>query len=130
MLANLAELVNGDALLVRRGAHVDTTFLVEVGERAFLVTVAQGRIVRLGEGPFVMPRWTFALRASARDWREFWKPLPAPGFHDLFALIKRRALVAEGDLHVFMANLFYFKGMLAKPRELPRELAGDRGEAE
>jgi 50S ribosomal subunit-associated GTPase HflX len=33
------------------------------------------------------------------------------------ALIKRRALKAEGDLQVFMANLRYFKEALGKLRE-------------
>ncbi len=33
------------------------------------------------------------------------------------ALIKRRVLKAEGDLQVFMANLRYFKEVLAKLRE-------------
>ena len=32
------------------------------------------------------------------------------------ALIKRRVLKAEGDLHVFMANLRYFKESLGKLR--------------
>ena len=37
------------------------------------------------------------------------------------ALIKRRVLVAEGDLQVFMANLRYFKEALAKLRQIGSE---------
>jgi len=37
------------------------------------------------------------------------------------ALIKRRVLVAEGDLQVFMANLRYFKEALAKLRQTGSE---------
>ncbi len=63
-----------------------------------------------------MPSWSFALRASDDEWSKFWSAKPRPGSNDLMALIKRRALKAEGNLHVFMANLRYFKEALVKLR--------------
>ena len=42
--------------------------------------------------------------------------MPPPGFHDLIAMLKMRALRIEGDQHPFMANLRYFKDLLALPR--------------
>ena len=42
--------------------------------------------------------------------------MPPPGFHDLIAMLKVRALRIEGDQHPFMANLRYFKDLLALPR--------------
>jgi hypothetical protein len=68
------------------------------------------------KGPLVMPSSAFALRASAEEWEKFWSRRPPPGSNDVMALIKRRVLKAEGDLHVFMANLRYFKEALAKLR--------------
>ena len=38
------------------------------------------------------------------------------GNHDLFALIRFKRLSVEGDMHPFMSNLFYFKGVLASLR--------------
>ena len=35
---------------------------------------------------------------------------------DLLALVKFGRLKVEGDMHAFMANLFYFKGVLASVR--------------
>jgi hypothetical protein len=90
--------------------------MVEIGDISYLVKVAQGQVTEVSRGPFVMPTWSFAMRASAETWDRFWLPLPPPGFHDLFALIKRRALRVEGNLHPFMANLFYFKGVMGKLR--------------
>ncbi|MET0271906.1 MAG: hypothetical protein ABW360_02845 [Phenylobacterium sp.] len=117
MIDSLPARVNANAALVRRGRFVQTTFLLETGETAWLVTVDRGRIAEVQKGPFVMPRWTFALRASTEAWGKFWAANPEPGFHDLFALIKHRRLKAEGDLHPFMSNLFYFKGVLGSLRE-------------
>ena len=58
----------------------------------------------------------FALRAPAGAWEKFWLPVPPPGFHDLFALLKQRLLRIEGDFHPLMANLFYFKEVIAALR--------------
>ena len=45
------------------------------------------------------------------------RPMPRPGWHDLLALTKRGEAALEGDLHPFMANLQYFKDVLALPRQ-------------
>ena len=120
MLERLAELVNGDEALVRRGRYLSTTFLVETGDTAWLVTVIEGRVARLERGPFLMRQWTFAVRAPADAWRRFWATVPAPGYHDLFAMAKAGHARIEGDLLPLMANLRYVKGVLEAPRGLGR----------
>ena len=116
MIETLAQRVNGNEHLVHRGRFVDTTFLLGVGDESWLIRIDAGRIAEIRKGPFVMPRWTFALRASAEAWQSFWSPTPPPGYHDLFALIRFKRLAVEGDMHPFMANLFYFKGVLGALR--------------
>ena len=115
-IEQLPERVNADAPLVRRGRFLATRFLLEVGDVQWLIGVQDGKIVSVERGPFVMPSWSFALRAPDSEWRTFWSANPPPGHHDLMALIKRRALRAEGDLKIFMAYLRYFKDVLAKLR--------------
>ena len=115
-MKQLEELVNSDARLVWKGRFVDTSFLVEVGDAPYLIKISEGRVASVTRGPFVMPSWTFAMRASKETWDQFWLPLPPPGSNDLFAMIKRRVLKIEGDLHPFMANLLYFKAVMAALR--------------
>lgn len=117
MIEALVTLVNGDEALVRRGRFLTTTFLLEIGHSAWLVSIFEGRIVSVTAGPFVMPSSSFALRAPEEEWEKFWSARPPPGSNDLMALIKRRVLKAEGNLQVFMANLRYFKEALAKLRQ-------------
>jgi hypothetical protein len=119
----LKQRVNADEMLVRRGRYLTTTFLLEVGRTAWLIAIFEGRVVSVTSGPFVMPSSSFALRASEEEWAKFWTSRPPPGSNDLMALIKRRALKAEGDLQVFMANLRYFKEVLAKLR--PQGIASE-----
>ncbi|MBR1154197.1 hypothetical protein [Bradyrhizobium sp. JYMT SZCCT0428] len=116
MIETLQARVNGDTGLVRRGRYLTTSFLLEVGQSAFLISIYEGRIVSVTPGPFVMPSSAFALRASEEEWKKFWSERPPPGSNDLLALIKRRVLRAEGDLQIFMAHLRYFKEALAKLR--------------
>jgi hypothetical protein len=116
MIETLEQRVNDDAALVRRGRYLTTTFLLEIGPTAWLISISEGRIMTVTPGPFVMPSSTFALRTSPEEWEKFSSPRPPPGSNDLMALIKRRVLRAEGDLQVFMANLRYFKEAFAKLR--------------
>ena len=112
----LAELANDNAWLVHRGMFLDVDFMLEAGPAQYLVCIRRGRIEKVAKGPLVMPRWTFALRASEEAWSTFWQPVPPPGFHDLIAMSKVKALRIEGDQHPFMAHLRYFKELLALPR--------------
>src|SRR5262245_7898596 len=116
-LLHLVERVNGDANLVRRGRLVNTTFLIAIDDTDHLIGIAAGRIVSIRPGPFVTPNYSFALRASSETWQKFWAPQPQPGFTDVFALVKKKLLRIEGDLHPFMSNLLYFKGVLAAARQ-------------
>ena len=117
MIEALKARVNGDEALVRRGRFLSTTFLLEVGETAWLISIFEGEVVSVTSGPFVMPSSSFALRAPEQEWQKFWSSRPPPGSNDLMALIKRRVLKAEGNLQIFMANLRYFKEALAKLRQ-------------
>ena len=116
MIETLKARVNGDEALVRRGRFLTTTFLLEVGQTPWLISIFEGKVVSVTSGPFVMPSSSFSLRAQEQEWEKFWSSRPPPGSNDLMALIKRRVLKAEGDLQVLMANLRYFKEVLAKLR--------------
>jgi hypothetical protein len=116
MIDKIASLVNADAHLVRRGHFVDTTFMIAIDDADTLIRVQEGRIVKVTPGPFITPDYSFALRASRGVWEKFWQPLPPLGFTDVFALVKQKLMRIEGDLHPFMANLLYFKDVIASPR--------------
>jgi hypothetical protein len=116
VIDRLPELVNRDAAIVRWGRHLNDTFMVEVGETQYLLTVREGRIEKLEHGPFVMRPWRFAIRARKEHWERFWQNPPPPGWHDLFALLRRGEVRFEGDQRLLMAYLLYLKLVLAAPR--------------
>ena len=116
VVRNLPDVVNGNAAIVRWGRELNETFMLEVGETQYLVTVRGGRIERVEKGPFVMREWRFAIRAKRECWDEFWRSPPKPGWHDLFALLRRGDVKFEGDQRVMMAYLLYLKLALAALR--------------
>lgn len=117
MIDKIPALVNADARLVHRGRFVDTTFMIAVDDDYALVRVEAGRIAEVKHGPFITPNYSFLLRAPRAVWEQFWQPLPPRGFTDIFALVKQKLMKVEGDLHPFMANLLYFKDVIAAPRQ-------------
>ena len=118
MIEHLAGLVNEDPAIQRWGRHMNETFMLEVGDTQYLVTVRAGRVEKVEKGPFVMRTWRFAIRAKRECWDEFLRSPPKPGWHDLFALLRRGEVKFEGDQRVLMAHLLYLKLVLAAPRNL------------
>ena len=47
---------------------------------------------------------------------QFWQPLPAPGFHDIFGLLKVGRGNIDGDILCLVKNLRFFKEFMALPR--------------
>lgn len=118
MLERLPELVNDDPAITRWGRHLDESFMVEVGSVQYLITVRAGRVDAVVKGPLVQRAWRFAIRARAEAWQQFWQKVPAPGWHDLYALLRRGEVAFEGDQRVLMAHLLYLKLLLAAPRKV------------
>ena len=113
----LPDLVNADAGLVRRGQRLTTTFLLAVGDTEYLVHVASRALGRRrARARSSCARGASRVRASADAWARFWRALPEPGYHDLFAMKKLGVARVEGDLWPLMAHLRYVKDVLAAPR--------------
>jgi hypothetical protein len=117
MIEKLPELVNADPAITRWGRRMHATFMVEVGDQQYLLQIQDGLIQKVERGPFVQRNWRFAIRAKREAWEKFWQKTPAPGWHDLFGLLRRGEVAFEGDQRVLMAYLQYVKLVLAAPRK-------------
>ncbi len=115
-LESLPGLVNDDPWLVHRGRFLTVEVLIGLGRAPYHLAIEHGRIIGLERGPQPLRSWRFAIRAGEEAWRRFWRTVPAPHDQDIFALAKRGELTIEGDLQPLMANLLYFKDVLAAPR--------------
>jgi hypothetical protein len=112
----IPRLLARDAKLIARARLLDVDCLLGPLRAPFHVAIRGGAIVDMVPAPVLMRPWRFAYRASDAAWAAYWEAMPKPGWHDLLALTKRGEAVLEGDLHPFIANLQYFKDLLALPR--------------
>ena len=102
--------------LVRMGRLFTRTVLVEVDSAELYLHFDRGRLDDVQAGPSRRTPWAFALRTDADALERFWEPLPAPGFHDLFGLIKIGRGRIDGDILLLVKNLRFFKEFMALGR--------------
>lgn len=112
-LDTLQERAAGDAQLARFGLDLDCALLIGDGDTDWLVEIARGEVVRVTKGPLIMPKTDLRLRAASEAWARFLRPVPPPGYHDLFALRRYQRIQIEGDIRLMSAYLFYFKRLFA-----------------
>ena len=96
--------------------YLNTCFMISTVDDEFLVNIEKGNVTNVEEGPFVMPSYVFKLTASKDEWLKFLQSTPQPGSHDIIAMLRRKVLKFEGDLHPLMSHLLYFKLLLASLR--------------
>lgn len=108
--------------LLRLGRLFSETVLIEVDGQEIYLSFENGRIVSLAEGPSRKTPWRFALRTDAEALAKFWQPRPAPGFHDIFGLVKIGRGRIDGDILALVKNLRFFKEVLTLARQ-PEELS-------
>ena len=115
-MARLAERVEQDAVLLRRGRVLNATCQLIIGDTTVLLRIVDGRIHDIWHGSLVTPSADFAIGGDAAVWQRFLAASPPPGDHDLLAFVKRRELRVTGDLHPLMSHLLYWKGLFAHLR--------------
>ena len=103
--------------LLRLGRLFSETVLLEVDAAQFYLTFRDGRLEAIAEGPSRKTPWCFALRTDEAALAQFWQPLPPPGFHDLFGLVKIGRGRIEGDILTLVKNLRFFKEFMDLGRE-------------
>ncbi len=103
--------------LARLGSLFSETVLVEVEGQEIYLHFDQGNLVQVEAGPSRKTPWRFALRTDADALGRFWEAVPAPGFHDIFGLVKIGRGRIEGDILCLVKNLRFFKEFMALGRQ-------------
>ena len=102
--------------------YLNTSFMISTIENEYLVNIEKGSVTTVQEGPFVMPSYNFKLTAPKDEWLKFLQHIPQPGSHDIIAMLRRKVLKFDGDLHPLMSHLLYFKLLLASLRPQEKEI--------
>ena len=117
-IERLPELLNGDTGFAFRARAMSLDFALASGRDRFYVPVRAGRLEPVVRGSQILRSAALAFAAEPEVWLAHWRPVPSPGNHDLFALVKDERLIIEGDTRVLVRHLQNFKDILAAPRAL------------
>lgn len=112
MAAGLAERPD----LVRLGRLFSETVLLRIDAAEYYLEFDRGVLAQVRRGPSKKIPYRFGLITDADAMTRFWQPLPEPGFHDLFGLVKIGRAEIVGDILVLVKNLRFIKEVLALPR--------------
>ncbi len=104
--------------LLGLGRLFSHTVLLQLDEDAFYLKFDKGQLAEITPGPSRKIPWRFAIRTDAEAMDQFWGQCPAPGFHDLFGLVKIGRAEIDGDILVLVKNLRFFKEFMALGREV------------
>ena len=96
---------NEDAELNAHGRYFSCSYVLDMGERSYVVRMHRGKVEEIVPEPGPLESYQFAIRASADSWRKFSQNPPPPMFHGIWAASFREDMRLEGDLLVLMQNL-------------------------
>jgi hypothetical protein len=116
-LGRMADGLHARPHLLRLGRLFSNTVLFEVDGAEFYLFFRDGRLTGIEEGPSRQTPWRFGLRLQGDALARFWEPIPRPGYHDLFGLVKLGLGRIDGDILELVRNLRFFKEFLALGRE-------------
>jgi len=116
ILIDMQARLNALPHLRRLGRLFCETVQLRVDGDEYYLTFDKGELVELREGPSRKTPYRFAFVTDAEALARFWEPRPAPGFHDLFGLVKIGRGRVEGDILVLVKNLRFFKEFMALGR--------------
>ncbi len=103
--------------LLRLGRLVCETVLVKVDGAEHYLFFERGHLTEVRPGPSRKIPYRFALVTDGDAIERFWQPIPEPGFHDIFGLVKIGRAEIVGDILALVKSLRFFKEVLALPRE-------------
>ena len=104
--------------LKRLGCLFSETILVQVGEDEYYIQFDRGVIASIRAEASRKTPWRFAFKTDREALEAFWQPLPAPGYHDIFGLVKIGRARIDGDILMLVKNLRFFKEFMALGREV------------
>lgn len=98
------------------GRLFSATVLLKVDDGEHYLTFRDGLLADIQTGPSKKIPYQVGFVTDGDAMKEFWTPLPRPGFHDIFGLVKIGRAEILGDILVLVKNLRFLKAVLALPR--------------
>src|SRR5262245_26843903 len=114
MLEKLAHALDDNPALARRNRFARLTIAVRAGERSWTVRLG-GEPIAVADGQTAAP--DISLEGSPQAWAEFARPVPAPGYQSLNAMMRLGHLKVSGNMLEFGRHLMLIEEVFARMRD-------------
>ena len=84
------------------------SFMFDMEKAKVIIEMHDGKVKNINTNPSPLDPYDFALRASAKTWREFGQQMPKPMYHGIWSASFLKDLKIEGNHLVLMKNLRNF----------------------
>ena len=102
------ELTNNDETIKAMSKYYTCSFMFDMEKEKVIIEMHDGKVKNININPQALDPYDFALRASAKTWKEFGQPVPKPMYHGIQSASFQRDLKIEGNHLVLMQNLRNF----------------------
>ena len=102
------ELTNSDDTIGAMAKYYTCSFMFDMEKAKVIIEMHDVKVKNINTSPAPLDPYDFALRASAKTWREFGQPMPKPMYHGIWSASFQRDLKIEGNHLVLMQNLRNF----------------------
>ena len=102
------EATNRDETIGAMAKYYSCSFMFDMEKAKVIIEMHDGKVKNINTNPGPLDPYDFALRASAKTWREFGQPMPKPMYHGIWSASFLRDLKIEGNHLVLMKNLRNF----------------------
>ena len=102
------EATNNNETIGAMAKYYTCSFMFDMENAKFIIEMHDGKVKNINVNPSPLDPYDFALRASAKTWREFGQPMPKPMYHGIWSASFLRDLKIEGNHLVLMKNLRNF----------------------
>ena len=102
------DLSNSDETIGAMAKHYSCSFMFDMEKAKVIIEMHDGKVKNINTNPGPLDPYDFALRASAKTWKEFSQPMPKPMYHGIWSASFRKDLKIEGNHLILMKNLRNF----------------------
>ena len=102
------EATNSDETIGAMAKYYSCSFMFDMEKAKVIIEMHDGKVKNINTNPGPLDSYDFALRASAKTWKEFSQTMPKPMYHGIWSASFRKDLKIEGNHLVLMKNLRNF----------------------
>ena len=76
---------NSDQTIGAMAKYYTCSFMFDMEKAKVIIEMHDGKVKNINTNPSPLDPYDFALRASAKTWREFGQQMPKPMYHGIWA---------------------------------------------